>query len=230
MAEVERVSSRSWLRCPSVERFTFEKGSNLMNEITINEESLCFYFELGLALTQFKSVSDCLYKVLEASIAKDGEESTKMLRRYADARNFGAQLEITTKMLPELLREEFHSDWGELSKALIDAKDKRNTLAHCWLMTDDNNRPGERCMLLPTSGKEWRGAEQINDRAIYLLDIVRIRHTFFSLSNRLTNSDWRLRGEPENYPNGQLAEPDKPILSQIMMGPYRYLGVERPAK
>ena len=198
-----------------------------MEEIDINEEQLAFYFELGLAITQFKHLSDHLFYVLELTINFTAPEKSDAIAEYVNAQTFGHQLRIARKFFPANLPNEFQAEWAVLDRELTDAKEKRNTLAHSWIMVDAHRSPGERVMLLPSSGSRWIGGKSIPDHAVFLLDIVDYRYKFFAVGNRLQNLDWRLRGKPNGYSDGKFDTPTRPILMQVIKQPYHYLRKNR---
>ncbi len=201
-----------------------------MASININEEQISFYLEIGLALTQFKFVSDHLFNVLQVTVLIERPEASEYLQKYVNATSFGSQLAIAKKFLPELLPKSFHDEWLQYSVQLETAKEMRNNLAHGWLLVDTNRIEGERIMMLPTSGSKWDGSKSVAAHAAYLLDVVKYRNFFFSIGNKLQNLDWRLRGEPKNYPDGNFAEPTDPTLHEIIQLPYMYLGVSRTSQ
>ena len=202
-----------------------------MDEINVNEEQLAFYLELGRAISQFKQVTDGLYWVLEVTVnCTEPDAYRNELHKFVRARTFGNQLRIAANVLPRLLPEEFRSGWGQLETRLRDARDKRNDLAHCWIMSNVRNPPGKRYMLLPLSAYKYDPSKHLEDHAIFLLDVVRYRHAFFSVGRKLENLDWRLRGNPSNYSTGEFPELKEPDLLEVIRGPYVYLGLKRPSR
>jgi hypothetical protein len=197
-----------------------------MREFTIDEERLAFYHEFCIALTQFRFVSDSLYRVMEAS-GGDEEQKTASLREFVTAETFGQQLKATDRLLPKFLAAEVRDEWSSLRTKLSDAKEKRNELAHCWLIVDVNAKVGERVMMLPMSAKKWRGEKKLHERAAFLLDVVRIRYVFFEIAVELENFSWRLMGSPDHLKPMPVTKLDEPDLAIVLRQPYMYLNKTR---
>ena len=197
-----------------------------MEKIDINEETLAFYFELGLTISQFTHLAQSLHQVMYY-IFKDSEPKEGFLKNFFDKDTFGGQLNIAQEHLPDHLREDLHNQWMEIDKQLEEAKNNRNLLAHGWIFTDTDAPAGQRCMLVPGAGKYWKPDSAPHENGTYLLDIVRMRYFNFHASQRLHRLLWMLKGKPESEAEPVLGELEEPDLYSIIRQPYSYLNVRR---
>lgn len=176
----------------------------------INEERIAFYFELGLAISQWASVEFALLSIVAGTLKY--EDLVHVTNAYRSIENFRSKLTYVDTMLRSVpIPEAEKPNWATLYDQTAQASKKRNRLAHYWVLQDTtHDTPGRRMMLLPTKqsfAPPKRGQKFIG--AIHLRDIVSYRLEFSALMCRLENFDCRLRGQPEQLPKS-LEQPKRP--------------------
>lgn len=177
-----------------------------------NEEQLAFYYNLGLAITEWAHVEHSLGAVLRVVDTPDRHAS----REFHDFSRWGSfrqQLDLVNWALAESHRSaEQLRAWRALRKRCDRTYTKRNALAHNTVVNYPSEREGRRMALV-----QWRTvrADRLGPQALCVRDIVGCMLAFTALSRALHNFSLVLRGKPKLY-REELEKPEAaPTLAYI---------------
>jgi hypothetical protein len=167
-----------------------------------NEEHVCFYYELGMAISQWAHVEIALGQLVTVC-CKDPSERMALYVGLFSLDNFRAKLQFVDSMLRE--RFKGHSlleEWPRLHSRLDANSKKRNKLAHRMVCAyPTTNTAGRRIALIPwpkasllRAPKERRVAGRPPTGALCLKDVNQFKNEFVALYVQIMNFAGRLQG------------------------------------
>lgn len=170
--------------------------------MTPAEEQLAFYYEVGRSITQWAHVEFALASMIAGG--PDQVHGHMLVAGLFSIENFRSKLQyVDTMMSARALGPQDAETWRALRERCGTRSAMRNTLAHSWVLTDPDGKPGRRCKLMPMSstGKERQ--------PICLRDVAKLRSEFFALTTAIDNFSCRVRGLAEPFPE-HLEQPQRP--------------------
>lgn len=194
--------------------------------IDFNEEHLAFYYELGIAITQWASVEFSLSWLVSTGFTKGGWNAATS--GFMSIDNIRSKLAfVETVLTADPLSEYEAATWATLRDRTESASKKRNALAHGWVFNDLSMKPGRRVMILPRRPAKG-AARQKYPGAICLRDVVSYRLEFVALMRALENFHAYLIVRPSPYPESQEQPERPPILANLRREIYAY--AQRPPR
>ena len=174
--------------------------------ISFHEERQIFYYELGLAMTQWATVEHAFQHAYTSSFKK--YDMAIAMTFYA-VENFRSKLNVADTAFHLNLSSDYYSEWAGLHAKLRKRCQARNQFAHRYIKNRPENRPGKRVLLMPSSLKPMPNDNYGENRAYGVRDLVLHRYAFFGLSNLLLNFADRIAGlkTPFSVPHGPLERP-----------------------
>jgi hypothetical protein len=168
--------------------------------IALHEERAIFYYELGLAITQWAHVEHALgYVYGENFKAYDHH----VVGSFYGVESFRSKQQVVEILLKRKIGETPHwKDWTDnISPALTVQAKARNQLAHRYILERPNNKSGRRYCLMSNNPLLDKPKKHQPDRgAIYVRDMTKTRYEFYWLSCGLFNFVARVQGKPEPFP------------------------------
>ncbi len=167
------------------------------------EEWVAFYFELGLAISQWAEVeSDLGYLVTSCVIEK--ERHALRLGFFA-IENFRSKLQFAESLVCEKFRNNPNvKDWPPLNAKLSACSKKRNNLVHRRVIHFPDNKAGRRVALI-----RWPKLDldqnkpilrKLPQNALCIRDVNEYRLSFAAADACTLNFAARLLGHPEPLP------------------------------
>ena len=186
--------------------------------MTPNDEQLAFYFEIGLAITQWSHVERSLCVI--ACECFDASNRISVTLGFFSIDSFRSKLKFSDAVFRQKFGASVHaSDWQDLYDRLATTSEGRNRLAHYATgIIDFASRPGRRYSLVPWLSKQKTKKfkrPQKNVGALYVRDIIKQRYEFYALFASLENFHDRLRGRPEQLPKSSESAARPPNIPQI---------------
>lgn len=203
--------------------------------IDINEERLAFYYELGLAITQWAHVEAALSMVVRACFSRK-DAGTHALGFFT-IESFRAKLAYADSVVSTKFLGTAHmADWGGIRTKMGGCSIVRNKLAHYFVLNDYRSKAGRRIMLLPRYNAAKIKPREIRRKsieqprhyplAICLRDIAKARLEFTALMARAENFSCRLQGESEFHSKSMEEPKAPPKLYELRRHLYEY--AQRP--
>lgn len=167
--------------------------------ISFHEESQIFYYELGLTITQWASVENAFQHVFTSSFKT---YDAALALSFNAIENFRSKLLVAEAAFSVNLNKAQYFEWQGLYNKLRKRSQRRNQLAHRFVLNRPLEKPGRRIVLLEKHS--W--SDPIGVR-----DMVLLRYAFFGLSNQLLNFADRIIGakSPFSVPHGSLERPPR---------------------
>ena len=195
-----------------------------------NEERLAFYYEIGLAITQWAHVEFALAQIVSACFGKNDESLPAT--GFLSIDNFRSKLQYIDSIIAAHVRSKTkRADWITLMERAGALVKKRNRLAHSWVLNSFEEKAGQRVMLLPSrprSSRRTKGARQKFPGAVCVRDVAQYRLEFSALMISLENFAFRLAGQKVHFPKS-LEQPSRPpTIAQIRREIYEY--AQRPPR
>ncbi len=176
------------------------------------EEHFLFYYELGLALSQWAKLEMALCDVLVCCVSK--QERRKLSVGFYAIENFRSKLSFADDVLAETFDQNpLLEKWSKIKSSIEKCAKKRNKVAHRNVVTYAASPPGRQIALVDWQAEQFTAkAKQrsfLSNRsppegALCLIDIVHIRYDFFGVMIELANlaaelSDTALPYPPESF-------------------------------
>jgi hypothetical protein len=183
--------------------------------MTPSEEHLCFYHELGLAVTQWASVEQGIYWIALRSFEE--HESHVIGPAFFSIENFRSKLAFVDAAFEAKFGGSIYAEhWASIRDEVLVLASARNRLVHYHLAVMPKAKPGRRYFLHPTVVRpeiskfgQRPGHNRAPSGALFLKDIYRDARRFATASNKLLNL-WHILGGREG-PFGQDVLKEKPI-------------------
>lgn len=188
--------------------------------MTPAEESICFYYELGLAMTQWSHVENDLC-TLALSFCHDGDRNAMALGFFS-IENFRSKLAFTNAIVEKKLSEQSSAhaqEWDGLRKRVSDVSANRNRLAHRTVRIYPQNGEARRYALIPWIRMKPKTNKERNKPppgSLFVRDINRIRLEFFALVCTLSNFRDRVHGRTVTFPKATEIPKDPMTNTEIV--------------
>ena len=181
--------------------------------ISFHEERQIFYYELGLAMTQWAHVEHAFQHAYTSSFKKF--DMAIAMTFYA-VENFRSKLSVADTAFHLNLTSAMYEEWETLHQKLRKRSTVRNQFAHRYVKNRPENKPGRRILLMPNNLKPLPKDNYSENRAYAVRDLALYRYAFYGLSNQLLNFADRIYGSaaPFAVPHGPLERP--PTLDSLL--------------
>ncbi len=162
------------------------------------EESVAFYHEIGLAITQWAHVEMALARVTAYHF--EPKHGGLSIDGFFSIENFRAKLSFANSILETSITDGAQIvEWGKLHSRLEKSSKSRNELAHQRAIVYPDSKPGRRYALVPwfvedPKMKSKSGKQIPPPGSLCIRDINGVRLNFLALANALTNFEYRLDG------------------------------------
>ncbi|WP_421695511.1 hypothetical protein [Aestuariivirga sp.] len=163
--------------------------------ISYHEERQIFYYELGLAITQWAHVEHALQHLFTSSFAA---YDPVVGMTFNEIENFRSKQTVADCAIKMNIKSKHHDEWADLLDRLKQKGSTRNRIAHNYVKLYPDNKPGRR-LLLP------------HGNGLGIRDIALYRYEFYALSTDLLNFANKVTGK--KVPPLSLDEPPKSPLS-----------------
>lgn len=197
--------------------------------MTPEEEHVCFFYELGMATTEWAFVERALLQVITAGMPEPEQRATTA--GYFAIENFRSKLAFTDSIIQVKFahNKAWLQTWAGLVQRATVCSTSRNKLAHysSVIFQHDLNQPGRRIALVQWIGLErqsWAGTFKGKPPpgSLCLRDIVLIELEFSALMIALTNFSSLIVGEPEPLPKSH-EQPKGPPTIRVLANHIREL-------
>ena len=189
-------------------------------EMDHNEEHLSFYHELGLAITQWAHVEFAIARIVGACFGQ--RHAKRAAAGFLSIENVRSKLQFADQILAKRRMPKIErTNWAGLVERAGKLAQKRNSLAHSWVLNDLSCNPGRRVMLLSTR-PSTKAAKQSYPGALCVRDVAGYRIEFVALMRDLENFDCRLSGREEQYPEFPEQQRRPPTLANLRRTIYAY--------
>jgi hypothetical protein len=176
-------------------------------QMPLNEEHLAFFYELGLAISQWSFVESAIYKLIASRLNKEDRRAIGF--GLFAVENFRSKVAFSDALLKKKIKDKSHiEEWDKLVDRLKKTVVKRNRLAHDRVMIYANNNAGRRLALehWPSDKPKRQGsAPKPADGALCIRDVIGVRKEIFYLLLALQNFHAKLSGQslPPQNPTDQ---------------------------
>lgn len=178
--------------------------------MTSAEERLAFFYNLGLATSQWSFIETGLYQIVAACMHP--KDSYAIAFGLFAVDNFRSKLAFSDAILIKKIKDKGHlKEWTKLSERLKRTVTKRNRLAHDRAFFYADSDAGRRYALehWPSDKpKLYRNMPKPSDGALCVRDIVEIKQEFFYLIRALENFHAKLIGRQLPHPESD-AQPNR---------------------
>jgi hypothetical protein len=174
--------------------------------ISLHEERQIFYYELGLAFTQWAHVEHAFQHAYTSSFKK---YDMAIAMGFLAIENFRSKLQVADVAFNLNLTRDQYTEWQTLRTKLRKRSQARNQFAHRYIKNRPENKEGKRVLLMPSNLKPLPNDNYQETRAYAVRDLVLYRYAFYGLSNQLMNFADRISGSktPFAVPHGLLDRP-----------------------
>jgi hypothetical protein len=195
--------------------------------MTLNEEHLAFFFQLGKAITYWQHIEYALYGVLAA--ASGDKDSGNIYIAFFSIRDFRQKLKHIDEIISGKIEDPQHLvDWAKLYARIDRAAGGRNSLAHYWVLYFYDEKPGRRVCLVPRRGTLKR-KQKVPAGTLCIRDISKLEFRFTALTNALHNFASRLLGRDELYPKELEQERPPLTLAELRHEIHAFAGSPPPS-
>jgi hypothetical protein len=202
-----------------------------MEQITIEEERIAYYYQLGLALSAWTRLEAWLLGTILRCVPIAAETE---LTRNSLAMGFVSIQGARNKILfagamvrRTLAGHALAEEWEALQEKLLAESGKRNDLAHYQTQEFPNNTEGRRFALCPWSYPKGHDTTKPAPGSHCLKDIVVMRYSFETLNVKLANFLARACNQPAPFPISDEQPSNPPDLRQIANQIHAELGHPR---
>jgi len=191
----------------------------MSNDLTVNEESIGFYCELGRAITAWAHVELSLSWVVSACFTKHNAVQTA--HGFSSIESFRSKLQFADRVFKSRHWPQKHmKKWDELYAQMEKQARLRNKLAHYSHMGYPTAKPGRREALLPRFIAPEKHRQRVPSpppEALCIRDIVHARHKFTALAFSLQFLSYALKRRKSLYPASlaQVKVKDAPTMTQL---------------
>jgi hypothetical protein len=189
----------------------------MSDDLTAYEESIGFYYELGLAITAWAHVELALYWVVSACFTKRNAVQTAY--GFFSIESFRAKLQFADRVFKTKHWPRKHmKKWDELYARMNKHAGLRNKLAHYSHVTFPTAKPGRREALLPRFPAPTKYRQRVPrppSDALCIRDIVHARYKFNALVFSLEFLSYALKRQKSPHPTFFAQEKNAPTITQL---------------
>lgn len=188
--------------------------------MTLHEEQISFYMELGYAITQWAHVEDHVRAIVAAGIVDDLNRKAVNVG-FVSIDGFRAKMDFAEAVVERLLasrRPEERAAWTKLVHRTRRASYQRNKLAHWRVLHYPNGRVGRRYALeawVQTKAVLRKNKNNPKDGALCVRDVVKLKQEFSALTCALANFLSRLAGQKEPFPKSDEQPENPPTIAML---------------
>lgn len=195
---------------------------------------VCFYYEIGLAVTHWAHVERALLEVIFAT-GMAGKNYEAMGHSFFAIQNFRSKLDFVEQVVVKSVRDaRLLKEWPSLRKRCEQAAKKRAEIAHGYVaMSPTGAEPGRRMVLMEWAPQSPPSKISPNpgippSSAPGVKAIISYRSEFACLTYALENFASRIGGQPERHPKSLEQPTDPPSIETIASQIHEALGWRRP--
>src|SRR5262245_13957447 len=189
----------------------------MSDDLTASEESIGFYYELGLAITAWAHVERSLYWVVSACFTKHNAVQTG--HGFFSVESFRAKLQFADRVFKSRHWPQKHmKKWDELYALMEKQATLRNKLAHYSHMGFPTAKPGRREALLPRFVAPTKYRQRVPSppsEALCIRDIVHARYNFAALAFSLEFLSYGLKRRKSPLPASFAQAKNAPTMAQL---------------
>jgi hypothetical protein len=193
--------------------------------MTREEEEIAFFYELGLAVSQWSFIESGVYGVVAACIEAADYYGVGVALFALDS--FRAKLAFSNALLEKKITNKTHFKvWVSLEDRLRKASYKRNRLVHYRVYSYRHNNAGRRLALERFPPPEGHKLKPTGGD-LCVRNITAIRYEFFQLFLALENFEAILLGRPKPHPIVDALPKNPPTIRTINNQIHAALGHQR---
>jgi hypothetical protein len=186
--------------------------------MTLNQEEIAFYAQLGITFSQWARVEQRLFLVVARCVSNP--DRPMLYAGLFSIQGFRSKLSFCDKLMCSKFGDNNRhiADWSTIQNRLSKLSGERNKIAHGLVIMYILGKPGRRIGITPLDddGKKPQprkgGAPSY---AICLRDLSRIYYEFLALTQTLENFSERLVGRVERFPQSDEQPKSALSLAQI---------------
>ena len=200
--------------------------------ISINDEFLIFYQELGTAITNWSMVEEALSQVAAAALPK--ARNRTVAAGFFAIENFRSKLKFVDEIVREELSVALVHMWDPMHNRADSLSVDRNKLVHRVPLRILAQSPGKRVVLIrpnfyrspPSAFVSKKGKPVLPPDTVTIHHIVMMRRQFYQLSEALYQFAMHLEGGPKP-PQGLLEQSiARPTMRDLVAHIYSTLQVQ----
>jgi hypothetical protein len=198
--------------------------------MTPAQEELVYFHTLGKSLSIWADIEMLLLLIVSSCLPAEGESRSIFAAGYANIDGFRTKLNFADSSIKRKLGGSVHiEDWKVQMDKLRRRSSMRNNLAHSKTFEFVDAKPGRRFALCPG----WSPAVVVDPetpppRAIFLVDLIKIRLQFAALYASLSNFYARICDQPSHFPKSAEEPGDPPTTQEILKSVYAAAGAPPP--
>ncbi|MEQ1715724.1 MAG: hypothetical protein ABL907_07035 [Hyphomicrobium sp.] len=185
--------------------------------LNINEEQMAFYWEIGLAITQWSHVEHGLYLIVFRAF--ENADKAQLSNGFFSIENFRSKLAFVDRVFNASNHcDTFGQEWAAIAAEVRGLATRRNELAHSRVNIITGAPEGRRFAIVPLFGPEpgkKHGRNQPPPGSICLRDIDLTRLQFSRATARLWSLYLRMGGEEDSFAEAAQREPKPQTLVQL---------------
>lgn len=187
-------------------------------ELTMGEEEILFFMQMGFTLSSWATVEIALLKILQGAFEVDMQRKALAVGFFS-LEGARAKREFTEATVNRVLAgHPLRRQWIVLIDRVRQATDKRNSIAHWQFQIYPHARPGRRYALEHPIQSKKRPKTRVplpKPGALCLRELVKVRSEFLALERALENFLARLGGVPAPYPEADEQPENPPQIGQL---------------
>lgn len=185
--------------------------------IDFNEERISFYYQLGVAITQWAHIENSISWIVTNCLGTKASKASGPA--FFAIENFRSKLMYADTIVTTYISDKKHlTEWAVLLNRAQTLARARNKLAHSTVMNYPSAKPGRRVALHLLRPK--------SSGMLCVRDIKRRQLEFSALSIALENFQSILSGQKEKFPKYLEQPQNPPTLAKLRRDIYAY--VQRP--
>ena len=171
-------------------------------DMTPFEESILFYYEIGVAITQWAHVEMALQWLMQSCFHDDDRKMTGLT--YFSIENFRSKVQVVDVVMRNKYEgTDYLTEWATVLERIPAIAKGRNKLAHRLVIIFHENQPGKRYALVPWIYKPNKKKSSPSrptpppPGSLFIQDVVELRQQFSAVRAGLENLFFRILGRPE---------------------------------
>lgn len=186
--------------------------------MSIQEEHIAFYLEIGMTITMWANAERALYGVVAACVGK--RSAAAVGEAFFAIANFSSKLAFADALVTSKVTDSgMLANWAALEKEMGAASRRRNNVAHHFALGYPEGGIGARYALLP-----WRPKDRTQKRygsappgeSMGVFDIADLRGRIFTLIMNLDNLAAQIARKPRPFPRAVAKERPPATAAQIL--------------